>query len=169
MWGTRGTDARGGRTDRGRRGYRQGRARPARRMGDCGLGARPGRQHVPQARARTGAALYQWRRRDVAGGRLRQRRHRRRARHHLVMAAYMKGAPLRVIGNAGAGSGEYWYVLADSPIKTMADAGGRTIAYSTTGSSSHLIVLSLIKANGLFARAVPTGSADAALARVMSG
>ena len=86
-----------------------------------------------------------------------------------VMAAYVKGGSLRVIGNAGAGSGEYWYVPADSPIKTVADAGGRTIGYSTTGSSSHLIVLSLIKANGLFARAVPTGSADAALARVMSG
>jgi NitT/TauT family transport system substrate-binding protein len=86
-----------------------------------------------------------------------------------VMAAYVKGAPLRVIGNAGAGSGEYWYVPADSPIKTMADAGGRTIAYSTAGSSSHLIVLSLIKANGLFARAIPTGAPAATLAQVMAG
>jgi NitT/TauT family transport system substrate-binding protein len=86
-----------------------------------------------------------------------------------VMAAYAKGAPLRVIGNASSGSSEYWYVPADSPIKTMADAGGRTIAYSTTGSSSHLIVLSFIRTNGLFARAVGTGGTAATFTQVMSG
>jgi NitT/TauT family transport system substrate-binding protein len=86
-----------------------------------------------------------------------------------VMAAYAKGAPLRVIGNASSGSSEYWYVPADSPIKTMADAGGRTIAYSTTGSSSHLIVLSFIRTNGLFARAVGTGGPAATFTQVMSG
>ncbi len=86
-----------------------------------------------------------------------------------VMAAYVKGAPLRVIGNAGAGSGEYWYVPADSPIKSIADADGRTIAYSNPGSLSHLIVLSLIRSNGLFARAIPTGAPAATLAQVMAG
>jgi NitT/TauT family transport system substrate-binding protein len=86
-----------------------------------------------------------------------------------VMGAYAKGAPLRAIGNASAGSSEYWYVPADSPIQTMADAGGKTIAYSTTGSSSHLVVLSLIKANALFARAIATGSPAATFTQVMSG
>jgi NitT/TauT family transport system substrate-binding protein len=86
-----------------------------------------------------------------------------------VMAAYVKGASLRVIGNAGSGSSEYWYVPADSPIKTMVDAGGRTIAYSNPGSLSHLMVLSLIRTNGLFARAIPTGAPAATLAQVMSG
>jgi NitT/TauT family transport system substrate-binding protein len=86
-----------------------------------------------------------------------------------VMAAYAKGAPLRVIGNASSGSSEYWYVPADSPIKTMADAGGKTIAYSSTGSSSHLIVLSFIRTNGLFARAVGTGGPAATFTQVMSG
>jgi len=86
-----------------------------------------------------------------------------------VMAAYAKGAPLRAIGNASSGSSEYWYVPADSPIKTMADAQGSSIAYSTTGSSSHLIVLSFIKTNGLFARAVATGGPAATFTQVMSG
>jgi NitT/TauT family transport system substrate-binding protein len=86
-----------------------------------------------------------------------------------VMAAYAKGAPLRVIGNASSGSSEYWYVPADSPVKTMADAGGKTIAYSTTGSSSHLIVLSFIRANGLFAKAAGTGGPAATFTQVMSG
>jgi len=86
-----------------------------------------------------------------------------------VMAVYVKGAPLRVIGNAGAGSSEYWYVPADSPIKTMADADGKTIAYSNPGSLSHLMVLSLIRTNGLFARAIPTGGPETTLAQVMAG
>jgi NitT/TauT family transport system substrate-binding protein len=86
-----------------------------------------------------------------------------------VMGAFAKGAPLRAIGNASAGSSEYWYVPADSAVQTMADAGGKTIAYSTTGSSSHLIVLSLIKANALFARAIATGSPAATFTQVMSG
>ena len=86
-----------------------------------------------------------------------------------VMAAYVKGAPLRVVGNASSGSSEYWYVLADSPIKTMADADGKTIAYSNPGSLSHLMVLSLIKTNGLFARAIPTGTPETTLAQVMAG
>ncbi len=86
-----------------------------------------------------------------------------------VMAAYAKGAPLRAIGNASSGSSEFWYVSADSQIKTMADAGGRTIAYSTTGSSSHLIALSFIRANGLFARSVATGGPAATFTQVMSG
>jgi NitT/TauT family transport system substrate-binding protein len=51
----------------------------------------------------------------------------------------------------------------------MADAGGKTIAYSTTGSSSHLIALSFIKTNGLFARAVGTGGPAATFTQVMSG
>jgi ABC-type nitrate/sulfonate/bicarbonate transport system substrate-binding protein len=86
-----------------------------------------------------------------------------------VMGAFAKGAPLRVIGNASSGSSEYWYVPADSAVQSMADANGKTIAFSTTGSSSHLIVLSLIKANSLFARAVATGSPAATFTQVMSG
>jgi NitT/TauT family transport system substrate-binding protein len=86
-----------------------------------------------------------------------------------VMGAFAKGAPLRAIGNASAGSGEYWYVPAESPIYTMADANGKTIAYSTNGSSSHLIVLSLIRSNGLFARAISTGGPAATFTQVMSG
>src|SRR5712664_1142444 len=58
-----------------------------------------------------------------------------------VMAAFAKGAPLRVIGNASTGSSEFWYVAANSPVLRMKDAGGRTVGFSTTGSSSHMEVL----------------------------
>src|SRR3954464_7406080 len=42
-----------------------------------------------------------------------------------VMAAFAKGAPVRVIGNASTGSSEFWYVPANSPIRSMKDAGGK--------------------------------------------
>src|SRR3954470_13912517 len=66
-----------------------------------------------------------------------------------VMAAFLKGAPLRVIANASTGSSEFWYVPPASPIRSMKDAGGKTIAYSTAGSSSHIEVLGFIKQYGI--------------------
>ncbi len=86
-----------------------------------------------------------------------------------VMAAFAKGAPIRVVGNASTGSSEYWYVRADSPIHTMKDAAGKTVAYSTTGSSSHLEVLAFLKFYGIDAKPVATGGTAATLTQVMSG
>src|SRR4249920_220203 len=39
-----------------------------------------------------------------------------------VMAAFAKGAPLAVIGNASTGSSEFWYVPANSPVQNMQGA-----------------------------------------------
>src|SRR6266849_8318248 len=58
-----------------------------------------------------------------------------------VLGAFAKGAPVRVIGAETTGAGDlYWYVKADSPIKTLQDTDGKTIAYSTKGSSTDGIV-----------------------------
>src|SRR5215471_2221765 len=54
-----------------------------------------------------------------------------------VMGAYAKGAPVRIIGAESTGEDSYWYVRADSPVKSMADMKGRSLAYSTNGSSTH--------------------------------
>jgi NitT/TauT family transport system substrate-binding protein len=86
-----------------------------------------------------------------------------------VMNAFAKGAPLRAIGNASTGSSEYWYVPAPSPLRSMQDAGGRTIAYSTVGASSHLEVLGFLKHYGVAARPVATGGTAATFTQVMSG
>jgi NitT/TauT family transport system substrate-binding protein len=86
-----------------------------------------------------------------------------------VMAAFAKGAPIRVVGNASTGSSEYWYVRADSPVHTMKDAAGKTIAYSTTGSSSHLEVLAFLKYYGIAAKPVATGGTTPTFTQVMSG
>jgi NitT/TauT family transport system substrate-binding protein len=86
-----------------------------------------------------------------------------------VMNAFAKGAPLRAIGNASTGSSEYWYVPANSPLQSMKDAAGKTIAYSTVGASSHLEVLGFLKYYGLNARPIGTGGTAVTLTQVMSG
>src|SRR5690242_18208242 len=48
-----------------------------------------------------------------------------------AMAAYAKGAPVRIIGAQATGAADYWYVKAASPIKTIKDANGHSIAFST--------------------------------------
>jgi NitT/TauT family transport system substrate-binding protein len=55
-----------------------------------------------------------------------------------VLSAYSKGAPVRIIGAETTGAADlYWYVPSNSPIKTLKDTDGKTIAYSTNGSSTH--------------------------------
>ena len=88
-----------------------------------------------------------------------------------VLGAYSKGAPVRVISAESTGAGDlYWYVKADSPIKSMKDADGKTIAYSTNGSSTHGIVRAFVDQFHL-KNAKPTamGGPAANITAVMSG
>src|SRR5262245_21742569 len=63
-----------------------------------------------------------------------------------VLGAYSKGEPVRVLGAETTGAADlYWYVKADSPIKDLKDTEGRTLAYSTSGSSTHGIVTAFMK------------------------
>ena len=88
-----------------------------------------------------------------------------------VMGAFAKGAPVRAIGNATVGSNDlYWYVKADSPLKSIKDATEKTtIAYSTAGSSTNLLVLGFVKEFNLKSKTEKTGSPPATMAAVMSG
>ena len=87
-----------------------------------------------------------------------------------VLSAYSKGAPVRIIGAETTGGADlFWYVNAVSPIKTLKDADGKTIAYSTNGASTHGIVNAFVKENGLKARPVATGGPASTLTQVMSG
>jgi NitT/TauT family transport system substrate-binding protein len=87
-----------------------------------------------------------------------------------VLSAFSKGAPIRVIGAEMTGAGDlFWYVKADSPIKSLKEVGeGKTIAYSTNGSSTHGVVTAFIKQYGLKAKPVATGSPPTTLTQVMS-
>src|SRR5438445_3382130 len=87
-----------------------------------------------------------------------------------VLGAYAKGAPVRAIANSTTGADDlFWYVPATSPIKNLKDAGGKTIAYSTTGSSTNLAVLAFIRQFGVDAKPVATGSPSSTFTQTMSG
>jgi NitT/TauT family transport system substrate-binding protein len=88
-----------------------------------------------------------------------------------VMRAFSKGAPVRILAPAFTGTGDlYWYVKADSKIKSLKDAtDATTIAYSTNGSSSNNIVVAFTKELGSKAKATATGGPAATLTAVMSG
>jgi NitT/TauT family transport system substrate-binding protein len=87
-----------------------------------------------------------------------------------AMSAFAKGAPVRIIGAETTGASDlYWYVKADSAIKSIKDFDGKTVAYSTNGSSTHMVVSAFIKQFDLKARAVATGGPIPTLTQVMSG
>jgi NitT/TauT family transport system substrate-binding protein len=86
-----------------------------------------------------------------------------------VLSAYSKGAPVRIIGAETTGASDlYWYVKSDSPIKSLKDTAGKTLAYSTNGSSTHGIVTAFMKQYGLSAKPTATGGPPGTLTQVMS-
>jgi NitT/TauT family transport system substrate-binding protein len=86
-----------------------------------------------------------------------------------AVGAFAKGAPIRIIGSEMIGSPDtYWYVLADSPIKSLKEAAGKTISYSQNGSSSHAALLSLLEQYKVDAKPVSTGGHPATLTMAMT-
>jgi len=87
-----------------------------------------------------------------------------------TMGAFAKGAPVRAIANSTTGADDlFWYVPANSPVKSLKDAAGKTIAYSTTGSSTNLAVLAFIKHFDVAMKPVATGSPASTFTQTMSG
>jgi NitT/TauT family transport system substrate-binding protein len=87
-----------------------------------------------------------------------------------AVGTFAKGAPIRIISSEITGAPDlYWYVPANSPIHTIQDFNGKTVAYSATGSSSHGSVLALIAQYHLTAKPTPTGNIAATITQTMSG
>ena len=87
-----------------------------------------------------------------------------------VLSAYSKGAPVRIISAETTGAKDlYWYVKADSPIKSLKDTEGKILAYSTNGSSTHGIVTAFMKQYDLKAKPTAVGGPAVNLTAVMSG
>ena len=85
-----------------------------------------------------------------------------------AISAYAKGAPVRIIGAEATGAADYWYAKAESGIKTLKDTEGKTIAFSTNGSSTNSVVLAFIKEFGLKAKPMATGNPASTLTAVMT-
>ena len=60
-----------------------------------------------------------------------------------AMAAFSKGAPVRIVGAQATGAADYWYAK-NPAIKTLKDTNGHTIAFSSNGSSTHSVVRAFI-------------------------
>ena len=87
-----------------------------------------------------------------------------------VLGAFAKGAPVRAIANSTTGADDlFWYVPAASPIKSIKDAAGKTIAYSTNGSSTNLAVLAFVRQFAVDMKPVATGSPASTFTQTMSG
>ena len=84
-----------------------------------------------------------------------------------AIAAYAKGAPVRIICAQATGAADYWYAKKPD-IKTLKDTNGHTIAYSTNGSSTHSVVRAFIDEFKLTAKPQPTGNPSATLTAVMT-
>jgi NitT/TauT family transport system substrate-binding protein len=83
------------------------------------------------------------------------------------MAAYAKGAPVRIIGAQATGAADYWYAK-NPDIKTLKDTNGHTIAFSTNGSSTNSVVRAFIDEFKLTAKPQATGNPSATLTAVMT-
>jgi NitT/TauT family transport system substrate-binding protein len=87
-----------------------------------------------------------------------------------TIGAYGRAAPVRIIGSSMIGSPDtYWYVLANSPIRSLRDAAGKTISFSQVGSSSHSALLALLDQYKIDAKPVATGGHPATLTMAMTG
>ena len=87
-----------------------------------------------------------------------------------VIAAYGKGAPIRILSNGKRGAGEiFWYVRQESPIKSFKDLDGKVLAYSRPGSTTHLITQTLVKELKIKPRLVSVGDMASSRIQMMSG
>jgi NitT/TauT family transport system substrate-binding protein len=87
-----------------------------------------------------------------------------------VIAAYAKGMPVRVISAEATGAAEaFWYAPTQSGIRSLKDTTGKSVAFSSPGSSTNLVLLQLVKAAGASPKLVPTGGAPATYTQVMTG
>jgi NitT/TauT family transport system substrate-binding protein len=87
-----------------------------------------------------------------------------------VIGRYVKHAPIRVIASEFAGGSDaFWYARANSGIHSLKDAKDKTIAFSSNGSSTNLMVLALLKQAGVAAKPVATGGAPATYTQVTTG
>jgi NitT/TauT family transport system substrate-binding protein len=87
-----------------------------------------------------------------------------------AVAAFAKGMPVKIISAEATGAPDaFWYARPESGIKTIKDTNGKTVAFSSPGSSTNLIILQLINQEKATPKLVPTGGLPGTLTQVMTG
>jgi NitT/TauT family transport system substrate-binding protein len=87
-----------------------------------------------------------------------------------AIAAFAKGMPVKIISAEATGAPDaFWYARPESGIKTIKDTTGKTVAFSSPGSSTNLIILQLINQEKVTPKLVPTGGLPGTLTQVMTG
>ncbi|MGE3711252.1 MAG: ABC transporter substrate-binding protein, partial [Hyphomicrobiaceae bacterium] len=87
-----------------------------------------------------------------------------------AIAAYAKGAPMRIVSSEIIGTPDiFWFVRADSKLKTVNDINGAKIPYSRPGSGTHMTLLSLLDQTKLTPKLVSVGGPAASRTQLMSG
>ena len=86
-----------------------------------------------------------------------------------VLAAQMQSADVKIIGSGFIGNSDsFFYVPADSPIKTIADLKGKSIAYSRPGSVSEVVLRDLSTEKRIEFKMVSGGALDAIFTMTMT-
>lgn len=87
-----------------------------------------------------------------------------------AIGVFSKGGPVRIIGGSYTGGSQvFWYVPAKSTVQRPQDLNGKTVGFSTIGSSTHAGILALQSHYKLNLKPVQTGNAAATLTAVMTG
>jgi NitT/TauT family transport system substrate-binding protein len=84
-----------------------------------------------------------------------------------AMAAFSKGAPVRIVGAQATGAADYWYAK-NPAIKTLKDTNGKTIAFSSNGSSTQSVVRAFISEFKITPTPQATGNPASTLTTVMT-
>jgi NitT/TauT family transport system substrate-binding protein len=87
-----------------------------------------------------------------------------------VISAFAKGMPVKIISAEATGAPDaFWYARPESGIKSIRDTNGKTVAFSSPGSSTNLIILQLVAQEKATPKLVAAGGAPATLTQVMTG
>jgi len=87
-----------------------------------------------------------------------------------AIAAYAKGAPIRIVASEMYGLPDIlWVVPGNSPIKGPADLNAKRIAYSRTGSVTHMGLMAYLAEHKVKAEVISTGNPSATRTMLMSG
>ena len=86
-----------------------------------------------------------------------------------AIAAFAKGAPVRIIAAEATGAADYWYAKTSAKFQKLTDLTDKnTIAFSTNGSSTNSVVRAFIDEFKLKAKPMATGNPSSTLTAVMT-